>query len=99
MGNERDFMIQWNLKFPLDRWYRKKYGIPFMSKQHRESSFLDIRREWEEDQLFAEVEARGRYEPNRGDFLISRQVELTMEERNAMALEYLEKIRQKNNGK
>ena len=31
MGNERDFMIQWNLKFPLDRWYRKKYGIPFMS--------------------------------------------------------------------
>lgn len=85
----RDFMIEWNLKFPIDRWYREKYKIPFMSERHRESSFLNMRLEWEEDRLFNEaMEAERDYEPNKGNFL--RQVELTDEERARRAREFLQ---------
>lgn len=89
MSNEfREFMIQWNLKFPIDRWYREKYKIPFMSQQHRESSFLNMRLEWEEDQLFHYFKETEAYEPNKGDFL--KAVDLTPEERARKARESLQ---------
>lgn len=63
-------VIEWNVKFPLDRWYREKYRIPFMSKQHRESSFCNIRFEWEEDKLFNGFDDKPEeeYIPNTGNF-------------------------------
>lgn len=48
----RDFIVKWNNLFILDRWYRKKYNIPFNSSQHRELSPLDIRFEFEEELFF-----------------------------------------------
>lgn len=48
-------ILEWNNRFPLDRWWRNKYGISFMSPAHRESSFLDQLFEFEEDKLFAEM--------------------------------------------
>lgn len=45
-------IILWNNKFPLDYWWRQKYGISFGSKAHREMSFLDIYRDFLEDQMF-----------------------------------------------
>ncbi len=48
----KDFVIRWNNKFPLDSWYRRKYGIAFNSQKHREVSFLDMLVEYEEEQLF-----------------------------------------------
>jgi len=34
-------VISWSNRFPIDRWWRKKYNIPYMSKAHKECSFLD----------------------------------------------------------
>lgn len=45
-------IIQWNNMFPLDRWYRKKYNIPFNSIQHQTVSQIDILFEWREEKLF-----------------------------------------------
>lgn len=63
-------VIEWNVKFPLDKWYREKYRIPFMSKQHRESSFCNIRFEWEEEKLFNNKDKSEpeEYIPNIGNF-------------------------------
>jgi hypothetical protein len=46
------FIFNWNNKFPLDRWYRRKYDIPFNSKEHRDISLLDILIDYQEDFIF-----------------------------------------------
>lgn len=98
MSNEyREFMVKWNLKFPIDRWYREKHKIPFMSKQHRESSFLNMRLEWEEDRLFNEIDEEV-YEPGRSDFLKGRKRDLTMDDRAAQARDFLQKMQEVNDG-
>lgn len=98
MSNEyREFMVKWNLKFPIDRWYREKHKIPFMSKQHRESSFLNMRLEWEEDRLFSEIDEEV-YEPGKGDFLKGRKRDLTMDDRAAQARDFLQKMQEVNDG-
>lgn len=42
------FLNSWH-KFPIDYWWRKKYNVPFGSKQHREMSFIDMCIEYEEE--------------------------------------------------
>lgn len=54
MHVNREFIISWNNLYPLDRWWRKKYGVSFNSKQHREVSYIDIYYEWLEDHMFEE---------------------------------------------
>ena len=46
------FIELWNLKYPYDRWWRKKYNVPFGSKQHREASFIEMVIEFKEDRFF-----------------------------------------------
>lgn len=41
------FVFTWN-QFFIDYWWRKKYNIPFGSKQHREMSFIDMAIEYKE---------------------------------------------------
>lgn len=65
----RDKVIEWNLNFPIDRWWRKKYNVAFNSSKHREISFLDQLFEYEEDKLFNELEDESKYVPNVGDWL------------------------------
>ena len=48
-------VINWNRKFPLDRWWRQKHNVPFMSPAHRESSFIHQLMEYEEDKMFLET--------------------------------------------
>ena len=45
-----NFVFDWGL-FPLDYWWRKKYNVPFGSKQHREMSFIDMAIEWREENI------------------------------------------------
>lgn len=69
-------VINWNNRFPLDRWWRMKYNVPFMSPAHRESSFLHQLMEFEEDKMFVNKlneEKEETYVPNIGDFLKSGQ--------------------------
>ena len=37
----RNFLIDWH-QFPVDFWWRKRYNVPFGSKQHCEMSFIDM---------------------------------------------------------
>lgn len=47
-----NFIRQWNINYPIDRWFREKYNIPFGSKKHRSSSIVSIRLDFEEDLLY-----------------------------------------------
>lgn len=44
------FIFNWH-EFPLDYWWRKRYNIPFGSRQHREMNFIDIYTEFQEGLL------------------------------------------------
>ena len=65
----KQFMIQWNNRFPVDHWWREKHGIAFLSPAHRETSFIAQRLEFEEDRLFKELLEEKDYTPNKGDFM------------------------------
>ena len=51
----KQFIAEWNNKFPLDRPHRKKYSISFGSEEHRALSQVNIFLEWLEDQLYADL--------------------------------------------
>lgn len=69
----RTFMIQWNNRFPIDRWYRKKHNIAFLSPEHRECSFIAQMLEYQEEKLFQEAKEeasrKDNYVPNVGQWL------------------------------
>lgn len=69
----RNYIIEWNSRFPVDRWWRKTFNIAFNSVSHRESSFLDQLIEYEEHKLFNEFENQEEYKPGTGDWLKSIQ--------------------------
>jgi hypothetical protein len=48
-------IIKWNLKFPLDRNYRKKNNITFGSVQHREINQIDLYYDYFEEALYKEI--------------------------------------------
>lgn len=52
----------------MDRWWRQKHKVPFMSKIHQEISFLAQLQEYYEDELFDNYEHE-EYIPNSGDFI------------------------------
>ena len=45
-------VISWNLRFPVDRWWRMRHNVPFMSPVHRETSFIHQMFEFEEEKLY-----------------------------------------------
>lgn len=55
MNLNEDFIIKWNVKFPADRWWRKKYNIPLFSESHLQQSQIYISLEYIEDQFFKDV--------------------------------------------
>lgn len=68
------FMIQWNEKFPIDRWWRKKHNVSFLSSEHRECSFTAQMMEYQEDVFFAKAIKEqdnndDPYTPNIGEWL------------------------------
>lgn len=48
----KEFVLKWNYNFPIDRWYRDKYKIPFNSAAHKNLSFIDMYSEYLEYYLF-----------------------------------------------
>ena len=55
----RQFAIDWNNKFPLDFWYRRRYNIRFNSKKHRSVNLIDVLIEFEEVLVIQEYRERG----------------------------------------
>lgn len=67
----RQTIVDWNIKFPIDRWWREKHKIPFMSERHKQSSFIHQYFEFTEDKLYHEQANRKEsdYTPNQGEYL------------------------------
>lgn len=80
INDVRLFVKDWNLKYPVDRWWREKYNIPFGSPQHLDQSLLDMRICFEDDHFHVRIdveefnkkqrsEGNGKYQPGRGMWL------------------------------
>lgn len=70
----REFIYKWNINYPIDRWWRDKYRIAFNSPAHRDMCFIDMRLEFEEDQIYKELNNRKQeYTPGEGDWLRKRK--------------------------
>ena len=78
----KEFIYNWNINCPIDKWYRDKYKIAFNSPTHRAISFIDILIEYEEFKVFDEMKP-DIYEPNKGDWIDTTTTEehLTEEEK------------------
>ena len=50
------FIIDWNMRFPIDHWWRNKYKIPFGSRQHKEMDFISMFIDYEEEKVFRKIE-------------------------------------------
>ena len=63
-------VLDWQQRFPCDRWWREKHNVAFMSSAHKEISFLEQLWEFTESQLMEEFKIKDEeYVPNQGDFL------------------------------
>lgn len=79
----RNFLIEWNYLFPLDRWWREKHGVAFLSKKHKKITQLQITYEYLEEQMFDEFvkesNRRKEIEQNykKGIWVIDRSSDIT----------------------
>jgi len=76
----KSFVRVWNSKYPIDRWWREKYRVPFNSKSHRSQDLFAMILEYEEDLMYIEIENDIRedyevatYNSGRGDWLTKRE--------------------------
>ena len=46
-----EFIEKWNDRYPWDLWWRKKYKIPFGSKQHKKMCHIDMMLEFIESKM------------------------------------------------
>ena len=67
------FIVEWNNKYPYDRWWRSKYNIPFGSKQHKETNFISMKIEYQEDLLFQKIKKE--IEDNSEESLSEKEVD------------------------
>jgi len=51
----RNQINNWNRKFPIDYWWRRKYNIPFGSKLHREANLIQMFYDYEEEKIMNKV--------------------------------------------
>lgn len=50
-----NIIAEWNINFPLDRWWRRKHSISFNSTDHRKVSFLDMLFEYMEERMINSI--------------------------------------------
>lgn len=68
--------VDWNNRFPLDRWWRKKYSISFLSEAHRKSTFFNQYFEYLEDEVYKDYFDKKRKEEN-GEIDITKYEPMT----------------------
>jgi hypothetical protein len=51
----RQQINNWNSKFPIDYWWRKKYNIPFGSPAHRDANLIDMFYDYEEEKIMNKI--------------------------------------------
>lgn len=50
------FILKWNIQYPYDRRWRKKYNVSFGSEQHLTTSHIDMAFDLREDDLFKRLQ-------------------------------------------
>jgi hypothetical protein len=55
LNDIRNFIIEWDVKHPVDHWWRTKYGIPFGSPSHLDMDMIDMRIDFEEEEMLRRV--------------------------------------------
>ena len=69
----KSFMQWWNVMYPVDRWWRQKHKVAFNSAAHGAMSLIDMKIEFEEDVMFANLknieEKEKSYKPGTGNWL------------------------------
>lgn len=63
MNRFQKAIIEWDNKYTLDLWFRKRYKIPFGSEAHRSYNFISMCMEFIE---FSELE-RSKYKSEHGE--------------------------------
>lgn len=67
----KNFVIRWDNMFPIDRWYRNKHKIPFLSEEHKKCDFFAELMEFEEDKVFMNCNRKKKKRKNKNTFPIS----------------------------
>lgn len=98
------FIIKWNNNFPLDRWWRQKHNIGFLSPEHLQISFINQLLEYREDLLYKKsFEEKNKeendYIPNTGNWLKRPYDKETFSKFDIDSFrEEAERLRQEGNG-
>lgn len=92
-----EFCYIWSIQYPIDRWWRDKHKVAFGSIEHRAMSLIDMRFEFEEDEIFRKNKKIKDYTPNLGEWMkqnviVDNDDELTQEEKLAKYKEEFSKI-------
>lgn len=75
-----DNVGRWIRRFPIDLWWRRKYGVAWGSPQHREISFFDQLREYREEVFLRRLALEKQERETMGDNYDPRLVKLSQEE-------------------
>jgi len=62
-------ILKWNTKFPIDRWWREKHKIAFLSFKHKSCPLLSQVFEYNEDIMAKKYLNQKDYIVNIGDYL------------------------------
>lgn len=52
-------VYQWNARFPIDRWWREKYKVSFLSPIHLSTCFIDMLFDYTEDLIYMKERLKG----------------------------------------
>lgn len=74
-----NFILTWNNKFPIDKWWREKYKVAFGSQQHKDMNFILMFIDYEEEKVFKKIED-AKNPDNAETFDTSRVVKMSKKE-------------------
>ena len=55
------FIQIWDMEFPIDYWWRKKYNVPFGSPTHKAMTFIEMKIDHEEDKIAKRAYWKSKY--------------------------------------
>ena len=94
MDEIQEFIRQWNYRFPVDYWWRRKHKVAFNSPKHRISNFWDQMFEYHEDMMYKSFEKSEEYLRGENDWLEINENEIERVEDGIMsAMAELEKFK------
>ncbi len=88
----KDYIIQWNNRFPLDRWWREKWKIPLFSKEHLEIDPISQVLEYIEDKEFESVSEKIKLEIEKEDRLKQTGKLINNVKTNSVSIDEFENI-------